>query len=243
MSGHSHWQNIRAKKKAVDAKKGAIFSKLSRLITIAARGGANPSENPKLREVIEKARSFDMPSSNIERAIKRGTGEIGGGRLEEVIFEAYGPGNIAIIIEGITDNKNRFLAEIKQILNRYKGKLAEQGSVNYLFEKKGVIVLDFEDQNEKFKNKEELELAVIDAGAEDISWDDKFLEIYTDVNQLNWTKEGLVKRGVKVESSALGWRAKNEITVSGQTKESLESLFSLLDEHNDVQGVYSNVKA
>lgn len=137
MSGHSHAKTILHKKQITDAKRGKIFSKLSRQISVARReGGANPEMNPKLRLAIEQARSFAMPKDNIERAIKRGSGELKGAKLEEVIFEAYGPGGIAIIIEGITDNKNRTLGEIKQILNQYGGKLVGVGGVRWLFEKK-----------------------------------------------------------------------------------------------------------
>lgn len=137
MSGHSHWATIKHKKGAADEKRGQVFSKLARMITVAAReGGGNPENNPKLRAAIEKAKSLNMPSENIERAIKRGTGELEGAKLEEVIFEAYGPGGIAIIIEGITDNKNRALNEIKQILNQNGGKLVGEGGARWLFERK-----------------------------------------------------------------------------------------------------------
>jgi YebC/PmpR family DNA-binding regulatory protein len=137
MSGHSHWHSIKYKKGAADAKKGKVFSKISREITIAAReSGGDPDFNPKLRMAVERARSFNMPADNIERAIKKGTGELEGEKLEEVLFEAYGPGGIALIIEGITDNKNRTLGEIKQILSQYNGKLVGEGGVRWMFERK-----------------------------------------------------------------------------------------------------------
>ena len=138
MSGHSHSKTIKHRKDAVDAKRGKIFSKISRLIIIAAKeGGGNPATNPKLRLIIEKAKKINLPSENIKRAIKRGTGELAGTKLENIFLEAYGPSGVALIIEGITDNKNRTLAEIKHILSRFNGKLANSGSVKYLFEKKG----------------------------------------------------------------------------------------------------------
>ncbi len=138
MSGHSHWHSIRHKKGSTDAKRGKVFSKISRLITIAAREkGGDPETNPRLRAAIEKAQQFNMPKENIERAIKKGAGQTGSESIEEFTYEAYGPGGIALIIEGITDNKNRTLSEIKQILNKFDGKLAEAGSVKYMFDKKG----------------------------------------------------------------------------------------------------------
>jgi len=136
MSGHSHWHSIKYTKQVADARKSKAFSKISREITIAAREGGDPNFNPKLKRAIERAKEFDMPAENIERAIKRGTGELTGEKLEEVLFEAYGPGGVAIIIEGITDNKNRTLAEIKQILNQNGGKLVGEGGVRWMFERK-----------------------------------------------------------------------------------------------------------
>jgi len=154
MSGHSHWKSIKYQKTVADAKRSQAFSKLAREITVAAREkGGNPEFNPVLRIAIEKARSINMSTDNIERAIKRGTGEIGGATLEEITLEAYGPGGIAIIIEGITDNRNRTFNEIKQILNQYNGKLVESGSVKWLFERRGCIVINLNSQIEDFKNR------------------------------------------------------------------------------------------
>ena len=155
MSGHSHFKTIMHKKGVEDAKRGKIFSKLSRLISVAAReGGGDPAANSKLRLAIEQAKNDNMPKDNIERAIKKGTGNLEGAKLEEITFEAYGPGGIAVIIEGITDNKNRTLGEIKQVLSQNNGKLAGGGSVKWLFERKGVIIVDSESQTEELKDKE-----------------------------------------------------------------------------------------
>lgn len=241
MSGHSHSKTILHKKQITDAKRGKIFSKLSRQISVATReGGGNPETNPKLRLAIEQARTFNMPSGNIERAIKRGTGELEGAKLEEVTYEAYGPGGIAIIVEGITDNKNRALGEVKQILAQAGGKLADAGSVQWLFERKGVIEvrsMKYED-----KNKEDLELLTIDAGAEDFRWRDNFLEIYTKVEDLEKVKKNLEDQGIKIESTSLDWVAKEEIELPEKDKEKCQKLFEALDESETVQEIYSNLK-
>ena len=241
MSGHSHWSKIKHDKKSSDIQRGKLFSKIIKLITIATRDGGNPNENPKLREAMEKAKEVNMPSNNIERAIKRGTGELGGAELQEISFEAYGPGNIAIIIEGITDNKNRTIAEVKQMLSKNKGKLAAEGSVKWLFNRKGVIILNINEQAEELKNKEKMELLAIDSGAQDIKWDNNFLQIYAEVNDLESTKDRLIEQGIKIDSSNLDWVAKNEISISEKDAESADKLFSALEENDDVQEVYSNL--
>jgi len=241
MSGHSHWKTVKRAKGAADAQKGRIFSKMGRLISVAARQGAEPEENPKLREAIEKAREFNMPSANVERAVKRGSGETGEGQLQEISFEAYGPGNIAIIIEGITDNKNRAIAEIKQILSKSKGKLASEGSVRWLFERKGTIIVNFKDQMVDFKDKEEIELKAIDAGAEDLFWRGDSLEIYTKVEALERVKEKLKAQEIKIESVSLDWVAKEEIAIPEKEAEAAEKLFESLDESDEVQEIYSNL--
>lgn len=244
MSGHSHFKTIKHKKGIADAQRGKIFSKTARLITIAARQGGDPEANPKLREAIEKAKAVNLPNDNVERAIKRGTGELKSGELEETLFEAYGPADIAIIIEGITDNKNRSIAEIKQILNKYKGKLVGEGSVKWMFERKGIIVLRITNGYEyaNIKNKEDLELKIIEAGAEDIVWQDDILEIYTSIENLENVKNKLIEQSIKIESSTLGWIAKEEISVSDREKESAEKLFEALYENDTVQEIYSNLK-
>ena len=242
MSGHSHAKTIRREKNITDQKRGQMFSKMARLISVAVKqGGANPETNPKLRGAIETARSLNMPKDNIDRAIKRGTGEIAAEKLEEVLFEAYGPGGIALIIEGITDNKNRTLGEIKQILNQNNGKLANAGSVKWLFEKKGVIEVP-SDKNEDKREKEDLELLAIEAGAEDIYWHNNLLDVYTKIEELERVKENLEEKGVKIEGASLDWVAKEEISVDEKAKESCQKLFESLDENDAVQEIYSNVK-
>jgi len=241
MSGHSHFSSIRHKKEITDQKRGKIFSKLARQISVAAREkGGNPETNPSLRMAIEKAKEFNMPKDNIERAIKRGTGELEGEKLEEVIYEAYGPGNIALIIEGITDNKNRALGEIRNILNQHQAKLAESGSVKWMFERKGAITLRTTDNYPI--NKEDLELLAIEAGAEDIYWHNDVLDVFTKIEDLEKVKKNLEKQGIKVESASLDWVAKDKIELEEKQKIAAEKLFEALDENDTVQEIYSNLR-
>ena len=241
MSGHSHWSKIKHSKKNTDAERGKIFSKMARLISHAARQGGDPEMNPKLRETIDKAKQANLPSVNIERAIKRGTGELEGRKLEEVLFEAYGPGQIAIIIEGITDNKNRTIVEIKKILEQHNGKMAGEGSVRWMFERKGILIVQMTNDQSPM-TKQELELAIIDAGAEDMVGRDDVFEVYTTINDLENIKKRLIEKEIGIESSTLGWMAKKEINVSDKQKQAIIKLFEALDENDAVQEIYSNLK-
>jgi len=241
MSGHSHWKKVKYKKGATDAKKGKIFSKVAGLISVAAKeGGGDPEANSKLRLAIEQAKSLNMPSENIERAIERGTGELEGARLEPITVEAYGPGNAALIIEGITDNKNRSLGEIKQILAQNQGKVAGEGSVKWLFERKGVI--EIQSMKSEEKKKEELEMKLIEAGADNIYWHNEILDIYTKIEDLDKVKKRLESQGIKIESASLDWVAKEQIILKEKDKESCQKLFEALDESDSVQEIYSNLK-
>ncbi len=244
MSGHSHWSSIKHKKQLEDQKRGKVFSKLSRMISVAAKKGVDPEINPELRQALEEAKAFNLPKQNIERAIKRGTGEIKGGELEEVRYEAFGPGGIAIIIEGITDNKNRTLSEIKKILQKHEGKLAESGSVKWLFERKGVITINIKYQISEIKN-DELELLVIEAGAEDIYWHktEEILDVYTKAEELDKVRKNIKKEEIDIESTTLDWVSKKQIEVPDKVKESLEKLFEELTENEAIQDIYSNLKA
>ena len=238
MSGHSHFKTVKATKDANDAKKGKIFSKLGRLITIAVKEkGGDPIINSKLRLAIDQAKKFNMPKENIERSIKKGTGELAGEKLEEIFFEGFGPGGIAIIIEGITDNKNRTLGEIKGILNQNNGKLAGEGAVRWLFDKKGSITINCE-----AKIKDELELLAIEIGAEDVFWCDDMLTLYTKPEDLEKIKKELEEKQIKIESASLEWVAKEEIEVSDKEKEASQRLFEALDESDDVNDIFSNLK-
>jgi len=210
MSGHSHWHKVRFAKGTADEKRGKLFSKLARLITIAAKeGGGDPEANSSLRIAVETAKKANMPKDNIEKAVKRGTGELAGEKLEEVLIEAYGPGGVALIIEGITDNKNRTVGELKQILQQHTGKLVEAGSVKWMFERKGAIALDLEAQEkEELTDKEALELAAIEAGADDVAWHETLLIVYTKPNELEQVKKVFEEQGITVESAGLDWVAK-----------------------------------
>ena len=240
MSGHSHAKTIMATKMANDAKKGKIYSKYGRLITIAVKdggGSGDPLKNAKLKAVIEQAKSMNMPKENIERAIKKGTGELAGEALEEVSFEGFGPGGIAIIMEGITDNKNRTLGEVKTILNQNNGKMAGEGAVRWLFDKKGVITI-----NPETKTKEESELLVIEAGADDVSWNENLLTVYTKPEDLEKIKKELEEKQIKIDSVGLEWVAKEETNISDKEKEQAQRLFEALDESDDINAIYSNLK-
>lgn len=240
MSGHSHAKKIRREKEITDQKRGQVFSKLLREISVAAREGGDPNTNTKLRLAMEKAKQWNLPKENIERAIKRGSEELAGEKLNEIVCEAYGPGGTAIIIEGITDNKNRTLSEVKQILTKHGGKLASEGSVKWLFERKGVIEVGsgkYED-----KKKEDLELIAIEAGADDIYWDNDLLDIYTKPEALERVKQNLEAKQIKVESASLGWVAKEEVSLNEKTQEVCQKLFEDLDENEAVQEIYSNLK-
>lgn len=240
MSGHSHWHSIKGAKAIADAKKGKIFSKIARLITIAVKDmGPDPAINAKLRMAMEKAKEMNMPKENVDRAIKKGSGDGEEGKLEEVSFEAFGPGGTALIIEGITDNKNRALGEIKQILNRTNGKMVGEGAVRWMFDKKGIISLA---KDQGTMTKEDLELAAIEAGADDIYWRENDLDVYAKPETMEGVKKGLEAKGIKISSAVLGMVAKEEIAVSEKEKEACEKLFEALDESDEVQEIYSNIK-
>jgi YebC/PmpR family DNA-binding regulatory protein len=241
MSGHSKWANIKTRKEGQDKKKGKTFSKMAKLIEIAARKGGDPETNPTLRLTIEKARSFNMPNENVIRAIKKGSGESKeGGQLEEGLYEAYGPEGSQLIIETITDNKNRTLSDVRHIITEHGGRLAESGSVKWNFTQMGAILID--KSKASSLNKEELELKMIDSGAEDIKWRDDALEVYTKSENLEKLKEAIKELNIKIEESGLEWVPKNEIEIKDpQARKQIETLFEELDENDDVKDVFSNV--
>ncbi|OGZ63737.1 MAG: transcriptional regulator [Candidatus Staskawiczbacteria bacterium RIFCSPLOWO2_01_FULL_40_39] len=238
MSGHSHFKTVAATKNANDAKKGKIFSKMGRVITIAVKEkGPDAASNIQLKAAIEKAKEFNMPKENIERAIKKGTGELAGESLEEVSFEGFGPGGFSIIMEGITDNKNRTLGDVKSILSQHEGKIAGEGAVKWMFDRKGAIMVP-----ENQGAKETLELLAIEAGAEDVRWQENMLAIYTKPEDLEKIKKALEEKQLKIQSASLDWVAKEEIEISGKDKEKAEKLFEALDENDAIQDIYSNLK-
>ncbi len=237
MSGHSHWAGIKHKKEAEDKKRGKIFSKLSQVISVAAKDGSDPEMNPKLKQAIEEAKRFNMPKENIERAIKRGSGEGGGAALEEAIYEAVFPNSISLIIETITDNKNRTILEIRQIIQKYGGKIADSGSVKWLFERKGIIEIEKE---ENIKT-DDIELKIIDSGADDY-FIEEGIEVYANQEKIDEVKNNLLKNGLKISSVKIGWLPKNTIKVSEKDIEKYEKLLEALDENTSVQEIYSNIE-
>jgi len=241
MSGHSKWANIKTRKEGQDKKKGKNFSKLAKLIEIAARKGGDPETNPTLRLTIEKARSFNMPNENVVRAVKKGSGENKeGGQLEEGLYEAYGPEGSQLIIETITDNKNRTLSDVRHILTKHGGRLAESGSVKWNFSQMGMILIDKSKMTTQ--SKEDFELKMIDGRAEDIKWRDDALEVCTKPENLEKLKEIIKGLNIEIEESGLEWVPKNETEIKEpQARKQIEALFEELEENDDVKDVFSNV--
>lgn len=241
MSGHSKWAKTHRQKEATDAKRGAIFTKLANVITLAAKeGGDDPESNFKLRLAIEKAKSSNMPKDNIEKAVKRGSGKNNEGAiLEETTYEVFGPANSVFIVEAITDNKNRTLSDIKIALNKNGGQMGSPNSVSWMFERKGLIIID---QSELTgKDLEQLELDIIDAGAEDIIKDQDW-EIRTLADQLQKTENDLKKLNLKIKESNLAYIAKDELNISEpEQQERIEKLFNALDDCDDVNNIYLNI--
>jgi len=231
MSGHSKWSKIKRQKGATDQKRGALFSKLTKAITIAAKNGTDPSMNFQLRIAVDKAKQANMPKDNIDRAIKKAEGAE---KMEEITYEAYGPGGTAFLIEAATDNKNRAVTEIKTTLIRNGGKLAESGSVSYLFKRVGQIVIDTE-------NYDEAELAAIDAGAEDIEEGDKQIFIYTDPKKLEEVRKALDKAGYSSTDVGLEWHPSSSVEITEKDLAEKIIIFSgLLEDLNDVTKVSGN---
>jgi YebC/PmpR family DNA-binding regulatory protein len=236
MAGHSKWANIRHKKAAQDAKRGKIFTKLAREITVAAKeGGGDPEKNPRLRAAIDKARKFNMPKENIERAIKRGTGELAGESYEEVTYEGYGPGGVAIIVKCLTDNRNRTAAEVRHAFSKHGGNLGTSGCVSWMFERKGVIIIPAESYDE-----ETVMMAAIEAGAEDVVREDEKFVVYTEPSELEAVKEGISNSGIEIEEAKLDLIPTTTTKVEGETALKVLKLLEVLEDLDDVQEVYSN---
>jgi len=236
MSGHSKWNTIKRKKAKTDAEKGKVFTRLIKELTIAARhGGGDEEANPRLRSAIMAAKNANMPWANIERAIKRGTGELPGVNYEEIVYEGYGPGGVALYIEVLTDNKNRTVAEIRHLLARHGGSLGENGSVAWMFSKKGTITV----LKEKI-SEDDLMMIALDAGADDIEQEDESFIIKTETSNLESVKKALAGNNIEIESAEVTMEASNTIKVEGKNAESLLKLMDALEEHDDVQNIYSN---
>jgi YebC/PmpR family DNA-binding regulatory protein len=240
MSGHSKWHSIKHKKAKEDAKRGNVFGKLSRSITVAARegGSGDPDNNIGLANAIAKAKEYNMPGDNIDKAIKRGTGEIEGIKYETIMYEAYGAGGTAIMVEVMTENRNRTAADIRNIFSKSGGNLGESGSVGWLFERKGMILVEKKD----ITDEETFMLDVIDSGAEDIEEDDGIFEISVLPQNLMKVKRNLEDKKIPIKASEVTYIPKTTVTVSKKDAEKVLRLINTLDDHDDVQNVYSNVE-
>ncbi len=236
MSGHSKWATIKRKKGKLDAQRGKLFSRLNKEIMIAARdSGSDPDSNPRLRTAIATAKAANMPQDNIKRAIQKGTGELPGTTYEEITYEGYGPGGVAILMEVVTDNRNRTVAEIRSILSKNGGNLGETGCVGWMFDKKGVIRIPKDRANE-----DDLMDLAIEAGAEDLATEDDNYEIYTPFADFYKVRSAIEEKGFPIESAEITMIPQNYIKLDGKKAEQMLRLMSLLDEHDDIQDVYAN---
>jgi YebC/PmpR family DNA-binding regulatory protein len=236
MSGHSHWATIKHKKGAIDAKRGKLFSKLSRAIIIAARhGGGDPETNLKLRYAIDKARQVSMPKDNIERAVKRGTGEVEGVIFEEITYEGYGSGGVAILVDVLTDSRNRTASEVRKIFERHGGKMASAGAVGYLFERKGLFSIDASTVDE-----DTLLSVALDAGADDMKRTGSHYEVTCDPSAFARVQEALQKQGIALTVAEISQVPKMAVDVDAETGKKVMRLMDALDDQDDVQNVYCN---
>ena len=238
MSGHSHWATIKHKKGASDAKRGQLFTKLAREVSVAARaGGENPDMNVRLRLAVQKAKDNNMPVDNIDRAIKRGVGEGEAGALEEALYEGYGPGGVAIMLQALTDNRQRTVSNVRASFNKAGGNLGETGCVSWNFESKGVITAEV-DQNDN--DEEEITLAVIDAGADDFKLEGSYLEVYADPDKLEDLRLALEYLRVTVTSAEMSMVPINTVSVQDKVANQTLKLLDQLEELDDIQKVYTN---
>ena len=236
MSGHNKWSTIKHKKGAADAKRGKMFSKLIKEISIAARmGGGDLDGNPRLRTAVNTARAANMPKENIDRAIKRGTGEIEGVTYEEMTYEGYGPGGVAVMVECLTDNKNRTVAEVRHIFDKYNGNLGESGCVSWMFDKKGVVVVLAEGLSED----EVMELAV-DAGAQDVKTEGHAFEITAEPSDFEAVRKAVEDKGWKVELAEISMIPQNTVKLEGKRAEQMLKMMDALDDNEDMQKVFAN---
>ncbi len=236
MSGHSKWATTKRKKAAIDSKRGKIFTKLIKEITIAAReGGGDPVGNPRLRLAVDNAKAANMPQDNIERAIKKATGELEGTTYVELTYEGYGPAGVAVIVEVATDNKNRTVAEVRHLFSRSGGSMGENGSVAWMFDKKGVITLPKQD-----KSEDEIMEIILEAGAEDLQTEEDIYVIQAALEAFEPVRKALLEKNLTIENASLQWIAKNSIGVAGEEAEKVIKLLESLEDSDDVQNVYSN---
>lgn len=236
MSGHSKWATIKRKKASTDAKRGKIFTKLIKEITIAARqGGGDPNGNPRLRLAIDNAKAANMPADNIERAIKKATGELEGVSISELMYEGYGPGGAAILVEVATDNKNRTVAEVRHIFSKIGGSMGEAGSVAWMFERKGIITV-----KRNNKSEDDVMEIVLEAGGDDMETEEDIFEVTTSLESFESVRKTLLDKTLEIENASLEWIAKNTLAVSGEDAEKVVKLIETLEDNEDVQNVFSN---
>ncbi len=240
MSGHSKWHNIQVRKGKQDARKASSFTKVGRMITVAAReGGGDPTANFSLRLAIEKAKEVNFPKENVERAIKKGTGElVDDTQIDEVLYEGFGPGGIGVLVDAITDNKNRMVGDVKHIFSLYGGSLAGPGSVKWRFERLGVVRIAG-DRLSAFGNQPDVELKLIDAGAEDIVESGFGIEIRSSVEKFQKVLEAVKATGAEPQEAGIEWVAKETIEVPGEASEQMQKLYDALDANDDVRAVYT----
>ncbi|SHJ73232.1 DNA-binding regulatory protein, YebC/PmpR family [Anaerobranca californiensis DSM 14826] len=237
MAGHSKWANIKHRKSRVDAQRGKIFTKIAKEIMVAVKqGGPDPEGNFKLRLAIQKARLNNMPNDNIQRAIQRGLGDLDGSNYEEVIYEGYGPGGAALLLEILTDNRNRTAPEIRHILSKHGGSLGESGCVAWMFQRRGLLVIE----KTKEIDEDEFILAALDAGALDVKLEEDSLEVITEPSDFEDVKQALNKLGYTFVIEEVTMIPQTTISLEGNEKETMEKLLEILEDHNDIQNVYTN---
>jgi YebC/PmpR family DNA-binding regulatory protein len=236
MSGHSKWHSIKHKKGALDAKRGKIFTRIIKEITIAARNGGDPEKNPRLRKAVADAKAENMPADNIKRAIQRGTGELPGVNYEEITYEGYGPGGVAILVEVTTDNRNRTVSELRNVFSKNGGNMGESGSVAWMFHKKGYIVVPQDQAKE-----DDLLNLVLEAGGDDLQSDAGNFEIFTSPDSFDGVLEAVKKANINPAHAQVEMVPQNRLRVEGTTARQLLRLLEALDDHDDVQNVFSNM--
>ncbi|MCD6579583.1 YebC/PmpR family DNA-binding transcriptional regulator [bacterium] len=236
MSGHSKWSSIKRKKAANDAKKGKVFTKITKELTMTAKNGGDPDSNPSLRAALEKAKAVNMPKDNIEKAIKKGTGELPGVIFEEISYEGYAPHGIALLIQTITDNKNRTTAAIRHLLTKYGGNLGETGCVSWNFEKKGQLFI-----KKEITDEDSLMEIAMEAGADDLKTEDDGYYIYCDYKDLFIVNDAIKKAGVEVDSAEITHIPQNTVKLTPEQTKKVLKFLDVLDDEEDVQNVYSNL--
>lgn len=238
MSGHSKWSTIKRKKSKIDAQRGKVFTKLAKEIIAAARkGGGDPEANIALKNAIARAKEANMPNDNIQRAIKRGSGELGADNYEEITYEGYGPGGTAVMLEIMTDNRNRTAGEIRHYFSKYGGNLGETGCVSWMFDARGVLIVE---RNKLAMDADEFMLTALDAGAIDIKEEEDSFEILTEPADLNKVNEVLEVEGIQISLAEIAMLPKTTVTLEGKNEEQMETLLEMLEDHDDVQNVYTN---